>query len=171
MKIVSDRRPRWLPSRHSFALARLIAFLVFRIQKQNPARSPADRYVFTIDEHQSSAENYFVAAWVLATAIVETTALLPFRTWISAIIAVITVPWLLQLPLYVLGSMFGRRSLTSMATLGVIAIGSAFVAVMPSNAHYVAWLFLIVVAANAAAWPIGWLLREPMKALERECGA
>jgi hypothetical protein len=171
MKIVSDRRARWLPSRHSSALARLIAFVIFRARRQSPVPPRADRYVFSIDEHQSAAENYFVAAWVLLTAIVETAALLPFRAWISAIIAVITVPWLLQVPLYALGTMFARRNLTSAATLAIIAIVSAFVAATASLARYPAWLYLTILAANAAAWPIAWLLREPMRALERECGA
>jgi hypothetical protein len=170
MRIVTDRRAKWLPSRHHYALAKLIAFLIFRLQKQESGREPA-RYVFAINDHQSAAESFLVAGWMLATAIVELAALLPFRPWISAIVAVMTVPWLLQIPLFAFGSMFGSRAFTSMATFAILATASAFVAVTPNFARYSAWLFFIVLAANALARPFVRLLREPMSALEMQCGA
>ena len=170
MKFISDRRAKWLPSRHHHALAKLIAFLVFRAQKRGIA-PPSTRYAFPIDDDQSAAETFLVAVWVFVTAAVEMAALLPFRPWISAIIAVITMPWLLQIPLYVVGLMFGSRTLTSRATLTILAVTSGFVAVMPTPVRYVAWLFFAVLVVNALAWPIAWLLREPMRALEQQCGA
>lgn len=170
MKFISDRRAKWLPSRHHYALGKLIAFLVFRAQKRGIA-PPSTRYAFPVDDNQSAAETFLVAVWVFLTAVVEMAALLPFRPWISAIIAVITMPWLLQVPLYVVGLIFGSRTLISITTFTILAITSAFVAVMPTMARYVAWLFFAVLAANALAWPIAWLLREPMRALEQQCGA
>ena len=169
MKTVCDHRAKWLPSRYHFALAKVIAFLVFRAQKPDPV-PPSTRYVFPIHDHQSEAEAFAVAAWVFLTAVVELAALLPFRPWISAIIAVISVPWLLQVPLFVLGSMFGSRTLTSLVTFAILMIASAFVAVMPTPVRYSAWLFFAVLAANAMAWPVALLLREPMGALEQQCG-
>jgi hypothetical protein len=170
VKFISDRRAKWLPSRHRYALGKLIAFLVFRAQKRGITPT-STRYAFPVDDNQSAAETFLVAVWVFLTAVVEMAALLPFRPWVSAIIAVITMPWLLQIPLYVVGLIFGSRTLISMTTFTILAITSAFVAVMPMMARYVAWLFFAVLAANALAWPIAWLLREPMRALEQQCGA
>jgi hypothetical protein len=170
MRMVSDHRAEWLPSRHHYALAKLIAFCIFRAKRAEAAHQPA-RFIFPINDYQSAAESFLVAGWMFLTAVVELAALLPFRPWISATIAVLTVPWLLQIPLFVLGSMFGNRALTSITTFTILAIASAFVAVMPTAVRYSAWFFFAVLAANALAWPVVRLLREPMTAMERQCDA
>jgi hypothetical protein len=170
MRMVSDHRAKWLPSRHHYALAKLIAFCIFRTRKAEAAPQQA-RYVFPAQDHQSAAECFLVAGWMLVTAVVELAALLPFRPWISAVVAVLTVPWLLQIPLFVLGSAFGSRTLTSVSTFTIMAIASTFVAAMPGVVRYSAFFFFVVLAANALAWPIVWLLRQPMSALESQCDA
>lgn len=170
MKIVRHNGAKWLPSRHHYALAKLIAFAVSHAASSEASPVPSKRYAFPIDRDQSTPENFAVAAWISATALIETAVLLPFRPWISVLIALLATPWLLQVPLYTVGIVTGNRKLTSAATFMVLVIASSFVAMMPTPARFAAWAFFGVLALNAMAWVIVQLLRKPIAALEERCG-
>ena len=128
------------------------------------------RYAFFIDRNQSTPEAFAVAALVFVTTVVEVTALLPFRLWISALLAIVVTPWLLQIPLYVFGLLFRSEKVTSIAILTLVAITAGFVAAQPTPARFVMWFFFGAFALNALAWVIVQLLRSRMQALEQECG-
>jgi hypothetical protein len=171
VKIVRDHGAKWLPSRHHHALAKLIAFAVCRAARNEASPTVSTRYALAIDRDQSTIENFAIAAWISLTALIETAVLLPFRPWLSLLIALLATPWLLQVPLYTVGIVFANRKLTSAATFMALVIASSFVAMMPAPARFVAWIFFAVLALNATAWVIVQLLRKPMAALEERCGA
>lgn len=190
MKVVRDHRAKWLPSRHRYALSKLIAFAMFRIAR-HPERSERsggvdlqtsaaagaapsepgmiEHYVFSIDPNQSSVEAFTVAALVLITSTVDLAVLLPLRTWIAVPIAILATPWLLQIPLYVAGLLFHNERVTSIVILTLVAAASSFVAEMPTPARFVAWLYVAVLTLNALAWFVAQPLRKRMEALEQEC--
>jgi len=192
MKLVRDHRAKWLPSRHHYALSKLIAFAVFRYGRagggeqgpvdaagvppgaSDPAAPPAVpasvRYAFAIDRNQSTPEAFTVAVLVLLTAMADVAALLPFRLWLSLPLAIILTPWLLQVPLYVAGIPFGNSKFTSVFILTTVVIASAWVGAMQTPLRFVAWLFFAVLALNAVAWVPVRLLGRRMQALEQECG-
>ena len=189
MKVVRDHRAKWLPSRHRYALSKLIAFVMFRaarhpanlersgdVENPQPAAGAApaspgmiDHYVFSIDPNQSSLEAFTVAALVFITSAVDLAVLLPLRAWIAIPIAIFATPWLLQIPLYVAGLLFHNERVTSIVILTLVAMASSFVASMPTPARFVAWLYLAVLTLNALAWFVAQPLRKRMDALEQEC--
>ncbi|HKR65275.1 MAG TPA: hypothetical protein VJZ00_16200, partial [Thermoanaerobaculia bacterium] len=76
MRMIRGRRDaRWLPSRHNFALFRLLAYLRCRTL----APEPADVMIM-IDRHQSTLENYTVSAWIFVTLTCSIAATL-FASW------------------------------------------------------------------------------------------
>lgn len=191
MKVVRDHRAKWLPSRHRYALSKLIAFVMFRAARhpanletsgdaETPQTSAAggaapaspgmvDHYVFSIDPNQSSLEAFTVAALVFVTTAVDLAVLLPLRPWIAVPVAILATPWLLQIPLYVAGLLFHNERVTSIVILTLVAAASGFVASMPTPARFVAWLYLAVLTLNALAWFVAQPLRKRMDALEQEC--
>jgi hypothetical protein len=199
MKLVRDHRAKWLPSRHHYALSKLIAFAIFRYGRadggerrsssaDHPERSagrvgdapllsessdpvaPSIRYAFAIDRNQSTPEAFTVAALVLLTAVADIAALLPFRLWLSLPLAIVVTPWLLQVPLYVAGIPFGNAKFTSVFILTTVVIASSWVGTMQTPLRFAAWLFFAVLALNAVAWVPVRLLGRRMQALEQECG-
>lgn len=188
MKIVRDPRAKWLPSRHRYALSKLLAFAMFRAarlpaggqsREESLQTSPASdaatsvasigHYVFSIDRNQSSLEAFAVATLVFITTAVDLAVLLPLRPWLAIPLAILVTPWLLQIPLYIAGLLFQNESVTSIAILTVVAGASSLVATMPTPARFVTWFYFAVLALNAIAWVIVQPLRRRMDALEQEC--
>jgi hypothetical protein len=172
VRVVRDCNARWLPSRHRSALAKLIAFVLFT----SSAKAPASRdTVYAIDRDQSALEQFSTSVWLMLTLIVDIAVLLPLRPWLAAIVAVLAAPWLVQIPMYVCGTIVtlpgsANQSVNSAATILAIAILSAIVATRPGPARYVSWLFFGLLALNAVAWVIVRLLRARIGALEARCG-
>jgi hypothetical protein len=169
MKVLRVYDATWLPSRHRFALSKLIALSLF---KEKPAEGGR---MFALDRDQSGHELFPVAAWLLLTLTVDLAALLPLRPWAATTVAILAAPWLIQLPMYVFGTIItlpraANQAMNSAATMLFVAVLSAFVAFHPGPARYVAWLFFGIVALNAVAWVIVRLLRQRIRALEERCG-
>jgi hypothetical protein len=177
---------KWLPSRHHFALARLIAVIVCRTG--NPAcpdgRDPvcpdgrdrlSSNVIYAIDRGQSALENYTVSALIYIVASAYLIAALPWPWWLSAIVVLPLTPLVVQIPIYVSGSLLrGRVHLrfNSIFFMSLLLLASAYFAARPGGwVRWVAWSMLALFALNAIAACVMWLLRGYVAEVERRCAA
>ncbi len=176
MNVVVDRpEARWLPSRHRFAIARLIALA----RLQRGARSNADvpeHLILAIDRDQSAAETYSVAVWVFLTTASYFAALLPLPVPLAIVAAIPLASLAIHIPF--IGGGLALRLITryenhvrivSVSTMGLLLIASSYVVVTATWARFVAWFFFAVLAINGLAALILWLLRARVQAAEERC--
>ena len=154
MKLVRNADARWLPSRHRYALARLVAFVLFQ-KRWLRHRTPN---VYAIDRDQSTVESYTISVWILATV---TCYLAPFTTWWLALPAAMIA---IEIPMYVSGLLLNNVRINSMVLWTLLAIASI-------RGGWVGRFFFGVVAANAVAAVILFALRRRIRELEERCGA
>jgi len=169
VKAVRDREDaRWLPSRHHFALFRLLAFLRLRVAK--PRRRPG--LVLIVDRDQSALENHSVASWIgltlagyLASSVLASWPLLlaipAALLFAGAIVQVMVVGGGLLVFLFP-----NRIRANSILFMTIMLLLAAYFARQDSWARFVAWQFLALVALNAIAAAIVFLLRGPIARLE-----
>ena len=144
MEIIEDNPDAlWLPSRHRFALSRLIAYMLHgRIHP----KMDVDHLLLAIDRDQSAIETYAMSAWVLVVSVCYVAALLPLPAAVSIGLA-IPIAWILvQLPIP-LGA-------NSTVLLLIQFCAAAYFATAAGSVHYVAWLSLMIFITNAVAWII-----------------
>lgn len=175
MRIVRNRpEARWLPSRFTFAIFRLIALLRFR---SNAAQREEPReLILAIDPGQSAVENYLVAGWVSLTVASYAAAwlrhLVPLA--IAFLAGILLSAWLLQLPLYAVGLLLphsrNNQRVISTATFAVMIAVSAWVVTLDGRIRFVAALFLVVVALNALIALVMAPLRGTVRRMEQACG-
>jgi hypothetical protein len=157
---------RWLPSRHRFALFRLFAYL--RLLAAKPEPRPG--LILIIDRDQTAYEHHLVSLWIAATSTFYLAATLfrglPVPVAIAAAIPVAALA--LEVPFYVSGLLLRRGSrVNGIVCMLVLAIASLYVVRQPSWVRFVAWQFFAVIALNATAAAIVFLLRAPIARLER----
>jgi len=133
---------RWLPSRHHFALARLIAFIMSRAG--SAPKLDVDHLLLPIDRHQSAYENYVVSVWFWLTTACYLAAVLPMNPWLALLITVPAAAFVVQVPLYLGATPFILMFLYFCASVWFALVGGPI--------HYVAWFSLAVFASNAIAW-------------------
>jgi hypothetical protein len=171
MNVVHDRpRAKWLPSRHRFALARLVAFIVLESGGKAGA-SDVDRIILAIDRDQSAIENYAVAIWFVATTTCFIAALLPLPIPVALLAAFVPALIAVQIPLHFTGPLFRSRGVNAVFTMMCGAAAALYFASQHSWARLPAYAFLGVVALNAAAAVVMWLLRGRVRAAEQRCVA
>ena len=167
MKIVrDDPAARWLPSRHRFALARLIAFILFRVEDSRPRLSSVDHLLLAIDRDQSAIENYFLSIWFIVMAVCYIAAALPLPAAISFIVAVPLATIAMQIPICAGVPM----QVSSVGFMLLLFSESAYYASTASAVRYVAWFSLIIMVMNTMAWLVMIFLRHEVRELERRCG-
>ncbi len=159
---------RWLPSRHHFALARLVAFGVARRKELKPI--DANHLLLAIDGDQSAVENYTVSIWIVSTAVCYIAAALPFQFGIALFIAVPLAVVAVQLPIPVIGLLVKDKKVIAAALMVLMILASYYFVTAPSPVRYIAWLFFGVIALNSIAWLIMAMLRRPVRDLEQRCG-
>jgi len=173
----------WIPSRHRYALFRLIAYLRL-------ARTPAEscvrdeRRVLAIDRDQSSVETYTIAVfvWLLVAAFV--TAMLSNRLILPVAIAasiplaallfsvaVVVTGIAIAPALHALGLPRGASDIVpnTWVFLTSVFLASSYFALSSGWVRYPAWLFLAVVAMNGAASVVLLLLRTRVREAEARC--
>ena len=176
MKVVRGiEEARWLPSRHRFALFRLAGYV--RLQgggtpPDQPAGTPAfrDDLVLAIDRDQSAVENYGMAVWAGLTVACYFNDLLarwplPLAMLASVLLAMIA----LNIPLCTFGALRPNRNnirLNSAINMLLLLAAALYYARAETWVRFVAWQFLAVVALNAVAAVIVFLLRGPIARLE-----
>jgi hypothetical protein len=159
VRVVRGRgEARWLPSRHRFALFRLYAFL--RLRRAKP--EPAEAMILVVDRDQTAFEHYGISIWILVMVTCYFAAVLP---WPLALpLALIAIEVLICAAGILVRR--GPRGNAFVISL-LLAIASAYFAMQQSWVRFVAWQFFALVALNAFAAAIVFLLREPIARLER----
>jgi len=155
VNVVTDRpEARWLPSRHRFALPRLIAYAKLRGVRE--LANDAEHLILPIDRDQTAAEMNAIAIWVFVTTVCYVAATLPL-IWPVAIIAAMLI------------GDGDHIKIISLITMSLLVIASSYVAVSNSWPRYVAWFFFAVLIANGAAAIVVRLVRGRVRAAEERC--
>ena len=175
MNVVTDRpQARWLPSRHRFALARLIAYA--KLRDARDAATDAEHLILPIDRDQTAAEMNGVAIWVFVTTVGYIASALPL-IWPAAIVVAMPIAAVvLQFPTVIIGPIVrmligdgNHIKIISAMAMTLLVIASSYVAASNSWARYVAWFFFAVLIVNGAAAFVVWLLRGGIRAAEERC--
>jgi hypothetical protein len=175
VNVVTDRpEARWLPSRHRFALARLIAFA--KLRGARDVASNAEHLILPIDRDQTAAEMNGIAICVFAMTVCYIAATLPV-IWPAAIVVAIPIATIiLHAPIVIIGPIVrmligdgDHVKIISVITMSLLVIASSYVAASNSWARYVAWFFFAVLALNGAAAVVVWLLCGQIRAAEERC--
>ena len=167
MKMVRGRADaRWLPSRHRFALFRLYAALRLRLAKPEPR----DSLMLIVDRDQSAYEHHGLSLWIVLTVTCYVAGTLPGRWPLPlALLAALPLAVVAVVAVVILGGLLlGSGERAGVAFMLVLAVASGVVARHASWSRFVAWHFFAVVALNAVAAAIVFVLRGPIARMERE---
>jgi hypothetical protein len=170
MKVVRGiEEARWLPSRHRFALFRLAGYV--RLRNAAVPAAGRDDLVLAVDRDQSVFENYGIATWtVLTIACYFAGGLLarwPLPLALLASIPLATIA--MNIPFCTFGALRPNRNnirLNSAINMLLLLAAALYYARAETWVRFVAWQFLAVVALNAVAAAIVFLLRGPIARLE-----
>jgi len=165
VRIVRGRaEARWLPSRHHFALARLFAFLRMRGAKPQPREG----LMLVVDRDQTAAEHHCVSLWIVATVACYIAATLLASWPIAAAfpLAFVLAAVAIEVPVVSIGLLVPARA-NGTVLMALLVAAAAYFATQRSWVRFAAWQFLAVVALNALAAVIVFLLRGPIARLER----
>jgi hypothetical protein len=175
VNVVTDRpEAHWLPSRHRFALSRLIAYA--KLRGARAIANNAEHLILPIDRDQTAAEMNALAIWVFVTTVCYVAAILPM-IWPAAIIVAIPIAAIaIHFPILVIGPIVrmligdgDHIKIISVITMAMLVIASSYFAASSSWARYVAWFFFAVLIANGAAAILVWLLRDGIREAEERC--
>jgi hypothetical protein len=164
----------WLPSRHRFALAKLIAFA--KLRGAPAVANKAEHLILPIDRDQTAAEMNGVAIWVFLTTVCYIAAALPLIWPAAIVIAMPIAAIVLQFPTVIIGPIVrmligdgNHIKIISVIAMALLVIASSYFAASHSWARYAAWLFFAVLIVNGAAAIVVWFLRGPIRAAEERC--
>jgi hypothetical protein len=176
VNVVTNRpEARWLPSRHRFALVKLVAYA--KLRGARGVANNAEHLILPIDRDQTAVEMNGIAIWVFVTTVCYIAAMLPI-VWPAAIVVAIPIAAIaLHFPIVVIGPIVrmligdgDHVKIISVITMSLLVIASSYVvAVSSSWTRYVAWFFFAVLIVNAAAAVIVRLLRGGILAAEERC--
>lgn len=171
VKVVRDcPAARWFPSRHRFAVWRLVAFLwsVSGHRQECLCHEGIDHLVLAIDRDQSAIEHYTVSIFVVVTISCYFAAFLPVV--VAVPVAALSIQLVVSLGGLVVGGP-GERSLrrNSILLWAWMTGASAYFALATSLVRYVAWFFFAVLFTNAVAWLLMFFLRDSVQKLEERC--
>ena len=180
MRVVRGRaEARWFPSRHNAALFRLIAYVRLRRAPAEPGHG-----VMVIDRHQSNVETWLVMSWITLTFACYVAAAW-FDGWPIALALLASIPLaivLLEVPVVITALTVTpawraiTRTRTSAITVNsflfllLLTASSAYFAMQRTWVRFVAWQFLGMLALNAVAAVIVFLLRASIARLEAGIG-
>jgi uncharacterized membrane protein len=181
VRVVRDRRDaRWLPSRFHFALFRLYAY--FRLRSSKP--EPAPGLILSLDSHQSAAENFLVAACIVFVAgtyfaaLFEASMPTPLAYAAGVPTSMVTIQGLIVVAGFLAAGVQRVTKISdatvtagvSIAHMGLMIGAGLLVAFSDTSARYIARGFLSLVAMNALAAVVAFLLRGRMADEERKLG-
>lgn len=171
MRIVRGRADaRWLPSRFNYGLFRLYAYL--RMKTARP--EPAD-VALVIDANQNPMESFAIGIWTTLTLACYAAGTW-FDSWplpLGLLAGVVVGITGLEIPVIVIGLLRPTRNnipFTSALMMALLIGAAAFFSRAESWIRFVAWQFLVVVALNAVAAAIVFLLRHSVAKTEHAAG-
>ncbi len=148
MTVIRGRgEARWLPSRHRFALFRLIAHVKTRAAKPQPREG----LMLIIDRDQSAYEHYAISSWIVLTVACYLAATL-FGSWPLPLGFAAALPAsaiAIEIPVYVTGLAFNNARLNGIAFMLLMIAASVYLAVTDTWVRFAAWQFLALLALNA----------------------
>ena len=175
LNVAIDRpEARRLPSRHRFALARLIAFA--RLGNARRAVKQPEHLILPINRDQSAMEMHCIATWVFATTTCYISVALPLPLLLSILLSIPLAAIAIHLPIVIGGPILrlligdgNHIKIVSVTTMSLLMIVSCHVATTTTWARLVAWLFLAILIINSVAAAVLWLLRNTIQAAEERC--
>jgi hypothetical protein len=175
VNVVTDNpEAHWLPSRHRFALSRLVAYAVLR--RSRDVTNDAEHLILPIDRDQTAAEMNGMAMWMLVTTVCYVAAALPLIWPVAIVVAIPIAAVVIQLPILVIGPIVrvligdgDHAKIISVITMSLLVIASSCVAASSLWTRYVAWLFFALLVVNGVAAILVWLLRGGIRAAEQRC--
>ncbi|MBV9070264.1 MAG: hypothetical protein JO093_16710 [Acidobacteria bacterium] len=175
MNVIADKpEAHWLPSRHRFALSRLIAYA--KLRRARAIANNAEHLILPIDRDQTAAEMNGVALWVFFTTVCYIAAVLPLILPAAIVAAIPLAAIALQFPIVGIGPIVrmllgdgDHIKIISVITMALLVIASSYFAVSSSWPRYVAWFFFAVLVVNGAAALVVWLLRNGIREAEDRC--
>lgn len=176
LNVAVDRpEARWFPSRHRFAMMRLIALL--RLRRSRAVIESPEHLILSIDRDQTASEMYGIALWVVATTACYIAALLPLWLPLSIVAAIPLAAVAVHLPIVIGGPLLriligdgDHINIISAITMGLLLIASSYFAMTTTWARFPAWLFFAILILNCTAAIILWMLRGRVQAAEERCG-
>lgn len=175
MNVVADRpEAHWLPSRHRFAVSRLIGY--WKLRGARAVANDIEHLILPIDRDQSAGEMNGAAIWLFITTVCYVASVLPL-IWPAAIVVAIPIAAIaIHFPILVIGPIVrmligdgNHIKIISVITMTLLVAASAYFATSASWARYVAWLFFVVLIVNGAAAIVVWFLRGSIRAAEERC--
>jgi hypothetical protein len=175
MNVVTDRpEARWLPSRHRFALSRLIAY--WKLRGARGVANDVEHLILPIDRDQTAAEMNCIAIWVFVTTVCYVAATLPLIWPVAIIVAIPIAAIVIHFPIVVIGPIVriligdgDHIKIISVITMSLLVIASSYFAVSSLWPRYLAWFFFAVLIVNGAAAIVVRLLRAGIRAAEQRC--
>ncbi|HEX2832928.1 MAG TPA: hypothetical protein VHW00_07930 [Thermoanaerobaculia bacterium] len=181
MKLLQGRAEmRLLPSRHHFALFRLVAYLRLR----NVTISGEPDRVLSINRYQSAPELFGVGWWLVLTVACYFASMMRALVLPLAIALAVPLAWialqavtvLTGLTLAPLVRFVARRPgqnnirLNSFLVMLLLVIAASFFATQRTWVRFAAWQFLAAIALNALAATVVFFLGGDIARLESELG-
>lgn len=185
MKLLQGRAEmRWMPSRHHFAIFRLIAYLRLRTVR---ITGEPDR-ILSIERSQSAYEMFGVALWLVLTVTCYIAVLLdeltgelalPLALLLAVPLAFIALQAVLifsGLTLAPLARFLARAPgqnnirINSFVVMLLLVAAATYFATQRTWARFAAWQFLAIVGLNAVAAAIVFLLGGEIARLESSLG-
>jgi hypothetical protein len=182
VSVVRDRADaRWLPSRFDFALFRLFAY--FRLKTIQPVVKRG--LVLSIERHQSAVENYLITicVCVVITAFLASIIAATLPLGAACLIALPATGVLVSVEIVMMGVAIAPlvRKVTGMSGAASIALNSVvmsaiamtaavLLSVSSSPLRHIGTAYLILIAANAVASVVVFLMQRRIADLERRYG-
>lgn len=175
----------WIPSRHRYALFRLVAY-VRLLQTRHEQCVLDETRVLAIDRDQSTAETYVVGAlvWMTVTSFVcellsrrlvpaAAVAIAVALATLAVSAAVVAVGTLVAPLLHAIGLPRGPHNINLNSTIMLLAItlAASYYALFPSWVRVPAWIFLGSIAANGIAAIVLFIVRKRVREAEARCVA
>ena len=174
MNVVNRAAARSLPSRHRFALARLIGYL--RLRRSRPPSEQPEHLILAIDRDQSALEMNLVALWVFITTTCYLAAALPVVLPLAIVLAFPLAAIVIHLPVVIGGPLLrlmigdgNHIKIVSVTTMALLLLASGYFAMTATWARAVAWLFFAILIVNGFAAVMVWFLRGAIQTAEERC--
>ncbi|HEX8252719.1 MAG TPA: hypothetical protein VF846_06205 [Thermoanaerobaculia bacterium] len=170
MRIVrGNAAARFMPSRHNFAIFKLVAYLRLR-----GARPETWNGIMVLDRHQSNVETWLVTIWltVMGGCFLAAAFAIPLTLAVAVsllgIQAVAVASGVVIAPLWnaFVRSETAPMKVNAIVVMSLLTAAAMYSATRPTWARFAGWHFLSMLALNAIAAAIVFFLRDGIAQLE-----
>ncbi|HYO79471.1 MAG TPA: hypothetical protein VE010_23595 [Thermoanaerobaculia bacterium] len=174
MRIVrGNAAARFMPSRHNFAIFKLVAYLRLR-----GARPEAWDGIMVVDRQQSNVETWLVTIWLTVMGGCFTAAAFAIPLTFAIVLALLGIQavavasGVVIAPLWkaVVRSETSPMKVNAIVVMSLLTAAAMYTATRPTWARFAGWHFLSMLALNAVAAAIVFFLRNVIAQLESSVG-